>query len=328
LILALLLAVGVSIGSGCIARWLNHSGLFDQPNTRSSHVVPTPRGGGLVVVPLLMFAWLSFVLWQGESPAGFWVVLISTLFLAVVAWVDDVRRLTPGPRLVAQFVAVLLGLSTMPEASLVFQGILPIWLDLCLSALIWLWFINLFNFMDGIDGLAGVECLSLGLGLGLLAAVAGWGFVATALPALAAGAAAGFLRWNWAPAQLFLGDVGSVPLGYLLGWLLLLAAGHGAWAAALIMPAYYLADATLTLLRRVLRGERVWQAHRQHFYQRAARGPLGHGGVSARVAAINTLLIGLALLSWLWQPWVPLAIATMATGGLLFYFSRFPIAEK
>src|SRR5581483_10922484 len=146
-------------------------------------------------------------------------------------------------------------------------------------------FVNLFNFMDGIDGITGVETTAIGLGTAMAAALIGDGDRATlALCAAAAGLA--FLRWNWHPAKLFLGDVGSVPLGYLLAWLLLNLAIRGLWAPALILPLYYLADATLTLLGRAVRGERLWQAHRRHFYQRA----LGADGNHAAVA--RYVLIG------------------------------------
>ena len=133
---------------------------------------------------------------------------------------------------------------------------------------------------------------------------------------------AGFLPWNWSPARIFLGDVGSVPLGYLLGWLLLLAAIEGAWAAALILPAYYLADASLTLLRRAARGEKVWRAHRQHAYQRAVRGGLSHRWVAGALAALNLVLIALAVLLAPDWPWAALAAAGLAVFGLLAYFER------
>ncbi|HEX7969826.1 MAG TPA: glycosyl transferase, partial [Stellaceae bacterium] len=125
-----------------------------------------------------------------------------------------------------------------------------------------------------------------------------------------------FLCWNWHPAQIFLGDVGSVALGYLLGWVLLSLAGHGLWAPALILPLYYLADATLTLARRMLRRERFWQAHRQHFYQRALGADGDHGAVARLVLAGDVLLVLLALLA-LARPWLALLLAGIAAAALL-----------
>jgi UDP-N-acetylmuramyl pentapeptide phosphotransferase/UDP-N-acetylglucosamine-1-phosphate transferase len=136
-----------------------------------------------------------------------------------------------------------------------------------------------------------------------------------------AGAAFGFLPWNWQPARIFLGDVGSVPLGYALGWLLLSLAAAGAWAAALILPLYYLADATLTLMRRLARGERVWQAHREHFYQRATQAGRSHAAVVSLVALADAVLIALALGSARW-PWAMLAAAVAAVALLLAVLAR------
>ncbi len=130
-----------------------------------------------------------------------------------------------------------------------------------------------------------------------------------------------FLRWNWHPAQLFLGDVGSVPLGYLLGWLLLGLAGKGLWPPALILPLYYLADATITLGRRILRRERVWEAHRQHFYQRALGADGDHAAVARLVLAADALLIVLAQLA-LAQPRLALTLAGLVVAALLVAMER------
>ncbi|MDH3702467.1 MAG: glycosyl transferase, partial [Alphaproteobacteria bacterium] len=129
-------------------------------------------------------------------------------------------------------------------------------------------------------------------------------------------AALGFLRFNWHPARIFLGDVGSVPLGYLLGWLLLQAAAAGYWAPALILPLYYLADATITLLRRAARREKVWQAHREHFYQRAVQNGRSHARVSLAVLAANVVLAALALVA-VAQPVIALAAAATTVALLL-----------
>ncbi|MGO1119592.1 MraY family glycosyltransferase [Rhodovibrionaceae bacterium A322] len=318
---ALLLALLVAAGTASLRKALLARDLLDHPNERSSHVQPTPRGGGLALIPLLVLAWLIAVLLAGSAPSGFWNILPATVLLAAVSWVDDTRNLPPAPRFLAQIAAVMLGLGAMGDTGPLFQGLLPLWLDLLLSAFAWLWFINLFNFMDGIDGITGTQSASIALGLSLLAWLGSWSGLDIALPCLLLAAVLGFLKYNWHPAKIFLGDVGSVPLGFLIGWLLLLAAGNGAWAAALILPAYYWADATLTLLRRGLRGEKVWQAHREHFYQRATQGGLSHDQVVRRIALLNLALIGLALLSYLWDPRVPLAGAAILVTGLLINFS-------
>jgi UDP-N-acetylmuramyl pentapeptide phosphotransferase/UDP-N-acetylglucosamine-1-phosphate transferase len=200
----------------------------------------------------------------------------------------------------------------------VFQGWLMPGLDTVAAALLWVWFINLFNFMDGIDGLAGSEAAAIGLGLLLFAGFgAGHDPAVAAAAASVAAAAIGFLVWNWAPARIFLGDVGSVPLGYVLGFLLLDQASRGHWKIALILPLYFLADATITLLRRLWRGERVWQAHREHFYQRAVQRGLGPAAVVRRVIAADIVLIGCGWAAENGRPIAGLAVAAATVALLL-----------
>ena len=300
--------------------------IFDRPNARSSHDRPRVRGGGLALIPVVVLAWSGAAIWLSEPPPRLWLLIAGLVLLAAVSWLDDLRDLAIRWRLGAQGGAVLIGLGTLSDPAAVFQGWLPLWLALPLLALGWMWFVNLFNFMDGIDGISGVESIALGLGIALVAALGGLSSTLFALPALLAAATAGFLAWNWHPARIFLGDVGSVPLGYLLAWLLFELAAQGAWAAALILPAYYLADATATLARRAWRREEFWLAHREHYYQRAVRAGHSHQRVAGAVAGCNLLLIALAALSLLW-PLPALILAALASGLFLQALLRLPPAE-
>ena len=292
-------------------------GVMDRPNARSSHRAAVPRGGGIAVIGVLLAAWLA--LWLTSACAGcealFWIALAGALGLAALSWLDDLRGgLSVFLRLAVQVLAVGAGIASLPGDGLILQGSVPAFVDHALAAAAWPWFVNLFNFMDGIDGLSGVEGASLGLGVFLLAllgaAPAGLGPLGLAL----AGVSLGFLLWNWHPAKVFLGDVGSVPLGYLAGWLMLALAAAGAWQAALLLPAYYLADATITLVRRLLRGRRVWQAHREHFYQRAVTAGWSHQRTAAVIGGHNLLLMGLAVASQ--RGWAA-AAAALAAGAML-----------
>jgi UDP-N-acetylmuramyl pentapeptide phosphotransferase/UDP-N-acetylglucosamine-1-phosphate transferase len=303
-----------ALATGALVVVLRRRAILDHPNERSNHAIPKPRGGGLAVVPIALVAWIAISL--PALPSGLPVVLIGAAVLALLSWTDDLRSLPAGLRFAVQAIVVAFAAAYgLGAQGLVFQGLLPGWADTAVSAVLWLWFLNLFNFMDGIDGISGVETVSVGAGMALLAV-----FAADAPPiwlgATLAAAAVGFLVWNWPPSRIFLGDVGSVPIGFLLGFLLLALAARGYGPAALILPAYYLADATLTILRRLLRGEKIWRAHSQHFYQQAVRGGLSHAQVSLAVLAANLVLIALAVLS-LTAPLPALIGAAIVVAGLL-----------
>jgi UDP-N-acetylmuramyl pentapeptide phosphotransferase/UDP-N-acetylglucosamine-1-phosphate transferase len=283
-------AVASGFATRALIPILRRRNMLDRPNERSSHVAPTLRGGGIAPVGVVLLAWTALGL-AGSAPPAIVGILAGTVLLAVVCWLDDQRDLSPATRLAAQAAAVAAGLCAVPDTPVLH------WLGpeafFAAVGLSWMWWVNLFNFMDGIDGLAGSEAAAIGGGLLAVGALgSGVDPAAALLAAAVLGAALGFLIWNWAPARVFLGDVGSAPLGYLTGFLLIATAARGRWLAALILPLYFLADATITLARRLLRGEPVWQAHRQHYYQRAVRSGLGHAAVAKRVIAADILLIG------------------------------------
>jgi UDP-N-acetylmuramyl pentapeptide phosphotransferase/UDP-N-acetylglucosamine-1-phosphate transferase len=304
-------------GTAALIPLLRRRAVLDRPNERSLHATPTPRGGGIAVVAAIVLAWWALTA-LGLLPRPAEPILVGAVLLAAVSWADDVRGLPPAVRLAVQLVAIGLVLRAGLPTGLVFQGWLPPALDGIATALVWLWFVNLFNFMDGIDGLAGSEAAAIGVGLLLFAAVGiGQNPGLAALAAAIVATAAGFLVWNWAPARIFLGDVGSVPLGYLLGFLLLDQAARGRWKLALILPLYFLADATITLLRRLARGERVWEAHRRHFYQAAVQRGFGHAALVHRVIAANIVLIGCGWIAENGWPILGLVIAAIAVLLLL-----------
>ena len=229
-----------------------------------------------------------------------------------------------------QIALIGLLLYVTPSYVALFEGALPLWLERLIAGVALFWMINLTNFMDGIDGITGVETTAIGLGIAIVAAVGGLAIGRVDLAPLGlalAATAAGFLFWNWHPARIFMGDVGSVPLGFFTGWLLIAAAADGAWAPALILPAYYLADATITLARRAARLEPVWQAHRQHYYQRAALAGWSHDRIALAVGALDIVLIGTALLAS-HAPVAAMAASGSVTAIVLLLFSRAKSADS
>ncbi|HJO68214.1 MAG TPA: glycosyl transferase [Rhodospirillales bacterium] len=306
-----------------LALWaLGRRAILDHPNERSSHVTPKPRGAGLAVTAVVVVAWGA--LGTGAPSferAAILSVCAGALGLAALSFVDDLKGLSVGWRLLGQFAAVAAVLAATAERGAYFAGILSPAADLFAAALLWVWFINLFNFMDGIDGIAGVETASVGFGVTCAALLAGIGQTPALLGLTIAAAALGFLWWNWEPAKVFLGDVGSVPLGFLLGWLLLDLSARGLWAAAAILPSYYFADATITLGRRALKRAPVWQAHREHYYQRAVRHGRTHAAVASAILVANVLLIALAGLGTIGWTIPALLGAAVVVGVLIFHLA-------
>ncbi|PJI38677.1 glycosyltransferase family 4 protein [Ferrovibrio sp.] len=303
--------------------WLQRRAIMDVPNDRSSHIEVTPRGGGIATTTGIL---LGLAVWLALRPdAAMLLPMLGTAVLALVSWLDDRSGGLPvGIRLGIQAACVSLVLAMLPGEATITQGFVPVWLERIVLLFAWLWFTNLFNFMDGINGISGVEMIAVGLGAASVALLL---HDATVMAAglIVAAAAIGFLPWNWgARAKVFLGDVGSVPAGYLLGGLLLMLALSGNWAAALILPMFYWVDATYTLLRRLLRGEKIWQAHRSHFYQQGARKLGNHAAVAGRIAVLNFLLLVLAVVS-LHGSTAALAailIAFVATAALCRHFAE------
>jgi UDP-N-acetylmuramyl pentapeptide phosphotransferase/UDP-N-acetylglucosamine-1-phosphate transferase len=311
----LLLAAGwIASGAltGVVVRELRRRQVMDLPNARSSHRLPTPRGGGWGILPPVLIGWAA-IAWFGGEAAQVWPALAACFLLALVCWADDLRPVSPLARLAAQGIAVTIALAALPSDALIFQGLLPLPIDRLVAGIGWVWWVNLYNFMDGIDGISGVETVTISLGVLMLLLALAVDRPLGGYAAILAGCALGFLAWNWAPARVFLGDVGSVPLGFLTGWLLLVLAGAGLWLPAAILPLYYACDGTITLLRRLAKGERVWQPHRQHFYQRAVdrgRTPVAviHlimitnvGLIIAAIAAVETawaVVPAIALVAW------------------------------
>jgi UDP-N-acetylmuramyl pentapeptide phosphotransferase/UDP-N-acetylglucosamine-1-phosphate transferase len=289
------------------------------PNARSSHHEPTPQGGGIaVVVATLLVAWAGVILSSNLLPyQGGQLLAVSgaTALLAVVGALDDIHSLPAAARLAMQCIAVGAVITALPPEVRVIPHV-PWGIERAGLFLVGVWFVNLVNFMDGIDWMTVAEAVPV-TGAILVLGLAG---VVAPLPALLAaallGAIIGFAPFNKPVARIFLGDVGSLPVGLLLGWLLLQLAAAGHLAAALLLSLYYLADATITLVQRIARAETIWQAHRTHFYQRATDRGLSVTNVVARVFVVNLLLAGLAFITVAAQN-IAVSLAMLGAGGAI-----------
>jgi UDP-N-acetylmuramyl pentapeptide phosphotransferase/UDP-N-acetylglucosamine-1-phosphate transferase len=239
----------------------------------------------------------------------------ATVLLAALGAVDDVHPLAVSLRLGIQFVAVTLLTATLP-ADMPILGILPDAVERALVVLAAMWFINLVNFMDGLDWMTVAEVVPVSAALMIFGALGALPWAGVTLAAALLGAMIGFGPFNRPIARLFLGDVGSLPIGLILAFLLIRLAAAGHLAAAVLLPGYYLADATLTLARRLMEGERVWEAHRTHFYQRATDGGFTVMEIVSRVFVVNVglALLGLATVIW---PTRGLTVAALCGGGIL-----------
>ncbi len=325
---ALLIGVTTCFVSWIATRYvlqiLRKLAILDQPNERSSHTTPIPRGGGVVIIALVIIGWLLvWIFEKNYAPADrLWLLLIAGTILALVSFLDDIfNNLHAFVRLFLQVIAVTAGIISLPQGHGIFHAVLPAEFDLALSGIIWLWFINLFNFMDGIDGIASSQTITAALGIfGTFLLMPGIIYVDT-YALIVAAAAIGFLPWNWQPARVFLGDTGSIPLGYFIGWLLILLSSNGMWQPAIILVMYFIADSSFTLLRRLSRGERIWHAHKQHYYQYAVQMGRSHRHVVFVITAVNALLVCLAFIAVQSSihGWYSFSVGVLLTVCLLYY---------
>ena len=309
-----LLTTRVLIGQ--FAKWQ----IIASANERSMHETPVPVGGGWAIIPLALTAWIVFF-WPVKD-ALTWTVVAATFVLASLSWIDDRQHLPQIARLTVQALAITLVLILLPDNKTVFANGWPLWADRILTGLCWLWFINLFNFMDGIDGLAGIEILFICSGIVIIGLAIGFELPVLYGVTVLAGATAGFLWWNWHPAKIFLGDVGSISIGFLLGWLLIQLAMEGYLVAALLLPGYFVADASVTILKRAFKGDPFWEPHKTHYYQRATSGlDNNHSQALWKIIPANFVLLLLAIAS-IWHPMISAACGVLALVSLLFILER------
>lgn len=320
--------------TGLIRRYALRAGILDVPNARSSHTTVTPRGGGMAIVAVTLSG-ISLLGILSIVPAPLACALTGGgALVAAAGWLDDRRGLSSSARAAVHTAAAAWALAWLGGMPKVQAGPFVLHLGLLgwLTALVGIvWMTNLYNFMDGIDGLSASEAVMVG-GIGGLflfwagspgAAGAAW---------MIAGAAAGFLIWNWAPARIFMGDVGSGFLGYAFAVLALFSENRDAlplvgWS---LLLGVFIVDATATLIRRIFQGETWYEAHRSHAFQRAVQSGYSHSHVTVAVMALNLLL---ALLAWAGYRWPMLALPAAGAACVLLllvwrHFTQHPPRGK
>ena len=276
--------------AGLVRRYAITHAVVDIPNERSSHSAPTPRGGGLAIAAVALVGIAALAIAGQLAPRVAVALGGGGLLVAAVGWVDDRRDLPAWPRLAAHVGAsvwLVAWLGGMPALTVGAGAVQLGFFGSLLAVLGVTWFTNLYNFMDGIDGIAAVEAVVAGTAGALLLAAREPSLGLVSL--LLAAGAAGFLAWNWPPASLFMGDVGSGFLGFLFAGLALASENAGTVPALLwfVLLGPFFADATITLTRRMAGGQRWSAPHRTHAYQRAVQSGWSHGQVSAAVGALS-----------------------------------------
>jgi Fuc2NAc and GlcNAc transferase len=313
-----------ALGTGALRRYALRRRILDVPNQRSSHTAPTPRGGGVAIV-LALVVGIALTATGGQTDHRLVIALLGGgLIVAAVGFVDDIRSLRPGWRLLTHFAAA--------TWSVAWMGGIPSGASFGVSRLIastlavvaTVWLLNLYNFMDGIDGIASVEAIMITAGISFLYLLSGAAPEAAVVPLLLATAVFGFLVWNFPHAKIFMGDVGSGFIGITIAVLALRGATIAPrylWCWIILLGAFVV-DATVTLLVRFFRRERVTEAHRTHAYQHAAARIGRHAPVTMALALVN--VAWLFPLAWLTatqrlQPVVAVTIAYLPLVALVVW---------
>ncbi len=288
------------LGVELFRRWSLKREMLDIPNERSSHSIPTPRGGGLIIcfISILTFFIYSFV--SGEN--FYWSYFVGAIIIAVISLIDDVRTISPFLRILFHSLAaglVVWSLGGFSDILIPFYGIIQIGFGGNVLAFLWIvWLINAYNFMDGIDGIAATQAVTAGIGWSLIGLV--WGIADISFyGAVLAVASGGFLLLNWQPAKIFMGDVGSAFLGYSFAVLPLFVVNRTGnpilesklpWIAVFLVW-FFVFDSVFTLFKRLFRGEKVWRAHREHIYQKLVISGLPHSTVTGFYGLASVILV-------------------------------------
>ena len=282
LIFSIFIFLFTLIGTKYLKKILEYKKIFDIPNKRSSHIKPIATGGGWIIV-LSIIGIILFLDPYDKIPG-----IIAIAGLAFISWQDDLKNINVLVRLLFQifFISIyfiylyFFGFYNQIQLTHIFFVIL-----------ICTWFINIFNFMDGIDGISPIMTITICAGI-IIAHLLNKSEYFPTFEILVISTCLAFLYWNWNPAKIFLGDVGSIVLGFIcilsLYWLFL---EGNTWHWVLSLPMYYILDTTLTLIIRLIKGKKIWEAHREHYYQKAVQSGMSHSQVVLYITMLQILII-------------------------------------
>lgn len=321
-------------GVGLFRRWSLHRQLLDIPNERSSHVAPTPRGGGLIVVVISLSSYLIYTIISGQRLM--WGYFAGAILIAVVSWLDDLYSISFIWRFLIHSLAAALVLYDAGFWQSIYFPVVDSRIELgpfgAVLSFLWIvWLTNAYNFMDGIDGISGMQAVTAGLGWMLLGYLIGFPVVSF-YGGILAFSSLGFLVHNWPPAKIFLGDVGSAFLGFSFAVMPFLAGSeHSGKPAplpiiALLLVWYFVFDTVLTFFSRLLRRHRVWEPHREHLYQQLIISGLSHRFVSLLYGFLSILIVLSLILARAFRGNFEILLSGIVVSGtfalLIFTYSR------
>lgn len=268
---------------------LKKHSILDIPIERSSHRVAVPRGGGIAI--MLTFIIMLFVCGLVSTEWNFTELIYAIFIAGFVSFVDDLKGLSPLTRSIFHIIAIIILMKALPVKVNLYW-----WIFFVVGLYA---FMNFYNFMDGIDGSATVGAIHIGFSTFIIALIDKKGFIPKEVSIIAlimVGASCSFLLFNWSPAKMFLGDVGSITLGLVCGWLMINLFLCGYMSSAVIIPLYYMADSSITILIRLFNGKKIWLPHSEHFFQKAVKKGYPHSFITGQIIIINSILFGIALL--------------------------------
>ncbi|WP_375358669.1 UDP-phosphate alpha-N-acetylglucosaminyltransferase [Candidatus Tisiphia endosymbiont of Neophilaenus lineatus] len=302
-------------------------GVVDIPNLRRVHSRITPRGGGLAIVIVVIIALIAYEYFSTKTLINSIKIVPLLLIISSISFLDDLISIPIFVRLIFHIICSTIAIFLFLFPVVLFHHELPLYIDFMLSIIGLIIFLNIYNFLDGIDGISGAESIHLSITILILCylksdIIININFIIV-LNIIILACSIGFLIFNWHPAKIFLGDVGSISLGFLLGLCLLLISASSVhlFVASSIASLYYLADGGLTILIRLVNKEKIWQPHLKHFFQKAVRNGKSHKEVVSRIIICNILLMVLSIIS-LYFPLLSIIFAILVVMVTIINFAH------